>query len=257
MSAQKMMVNVVDLEEKWLYRVGGISAIVFVIAYIVIIALYVPMGARPSGAEAWLAYIAGNKTTWWAILGLSVLTDFLLVPIALSLYLALKGINKNAMLVATAFVGLFVVLDLVLTGTNYATGITLSSGYAAATNDAQRTVFVTAAIYPSSVVESKLSFVYNSLTLAVGIFMTGFVMLKGIFSKHTAYLGLLTGFLGLVAVAGSFFSSSFSTVTIILTSVLTTVWFLFVGYRLYRLGQADAVDVKQKIETHQARSKGV
>ena len=91
MSAQKMTVNAVDPDGKWLYRVGGISAIVFGIAYIVIIALYVPMGALPSGAEAWLAYIAGNTTAWWAILGLSVLTDFLLVSVALSLYLALRG----------------------------------------------------------------------------------------------------------------------------------------------------------------------
>lgn len=236
MSVQNTMVNAVDPDGKWLYRVGGISAIVFGIAYIVIIALYVPMGARPSGAEAWLAYIAANTTTWWAILGLSVLTDFLLVPVALALYLALKGINKNAMLVATAFVGLFVVLDLTLTWTNYAAGIALSSNYATATNDAQRAVFVAAAIYPSSVVAANLLFVYNSLTLAVGTLVTGLVMLKGIFSKATAYVGVATGILGIVAVASSFFSSSFSTVTIILTSVLTTAWFLFVGYRLYRFG---------------------
>ena len=50
MSAQSMMVNAVDPDGKPLYRVGGISAIVFGLAYIVIIALYVPMGARPSGA---------------------------------------------------------------------------------------------------------------------------------------------------------------------------------------------------------------
>jgi hypothetical protein len=237
MSAQNMMVNAVDPDGKWLYRVGGISAIVFGIAYIVIIALYVPMGARPSGVEAWLAYIAGNTLAWWAILGLSVLTDFLLVPVALSLYLALKGINQNAMRVAITFVGLFVVLDLALTWTNYASLITLSGHYVAATNDAQRAVFVAAAYYPATVLGSNLLFVYNSFTLAVGILMTGLGMLKGIFSKSTAYLGLATGILGIVSVASSFFASSVSSVSIILASVLTTVWFLFVGYRLYRLGQ--------------------
>src|SRR6266496_1673213 len=224
MSAHEIIVNEVNPDGKWLYRAGGISAIVFVIAYIVIIALYVPVG-KPSGAEAWLMSMAGNTTAWWAILGLSVLTDFLLVPIALSLYVALKGINKNAMLAATAFVGLFIVLDLALTWTNYASLIALSGNYAAATNDAQRAVFVTAATYPSSVVDSNLLFVYNSLTLAVGILMTGFVMLKGIFSKGTAYLGVVTGILGILSAM------------IILVSILTTVWVFFVGYRLYRLGQ--------------------
>ena len=231
-----MMINTVDPDGKWLYRVGGISALVIGIVYIIIIVLYVPAGAPPRGAQARLTYMAGNTTLWWAILGLSVLTDFLFVPVALSLYLALKGINRNAMLVATACVGLFVVLDLAITWTNYASLITLSGNYAAATNDAQRAVFVAAATYPSAVLESSLLFVYNTLTLSLRILMTGLVMLKGIFSKSTAYLGLVTGSLGIVAVAGPLFVSALS-ITIIITSVLTTVWVLFVGYRLYRLGQ--------------------
>ncbi|RPJ16914.1 MAG: hypothetical protein EHM33_33440, partial [Chloroflexi bacterium] len=180
MSVQPMMVNAVDSDGKWLYRVGGISALVLSVSYIVIIVLYVPIGAPPSGAEARLTYLAGNTALWWAILGLSVLTDFLFVPVALSLYLALKGINKNAMLLATACVGLFIVLDLAMTWTNYAALITLSGSYAAAANEAQRAALVAAASYPSAVLESSLLFAYNTLTLSVGILMTGFVMLKGI-----------------------------------------------------------------------------
>jgi hypothetical protein len=237
MSVQQMMINAVDADGKWLYRVGGISALVLGIAYIIIIALYVPVGAPPSGAEARLTYLAGNTTVWWAILGLSVLTDFLFVPVVLSLYLALKGINRNAMLVATACVGLFIVLDLAVTWTNYASLITLSGYYAAATNDVQRAVFVAAANYPSAVLESSLLGVYIILIPAVGILVIGLVMLKGIFSKSTAYLGLVTGILGIVSVAGPFFASSLS-VTIIIASLLTTVWVLFAGYRLYRLGQS-------------------
>lgn len=232
-----MMVDTVGPDGKGLYRAGSISAIVFGIAYIVIIALYVPMGARPSGAEAWLASGARHTTAWWTILGFSVLTDFLLVPIALSLYRALQGINRQVMLAATACIGLFVVLDLALTWTNIASLITLGGHYAAATNDTQRAVFVTAAIYPASVVDSNLLFVYNSLTLAVGILMTGLVMLKGIFGKGTAYLGLATGILAIVSVASAFFASTVSSIAIILASVLTTGWFLLAGYKLYRLGQ--------------------
>src|SRR6267143_1318817 len=149
-----MIVSAVEPDEKWLYRVGGISAFVLGISYIAIIALYVPLGAPPSGAVARLTYLSGKTTAWWAILALSVLTDFLFVPVALSLYLALKRINRNAMLLATACVGLFVVLDLAVTWTSYASLITLSGNYAAATNDAQRAVVVAAADYPSAVLES-------------------------------------------------------------------------------------------------------
>jgi len=235
MSLQIRIANEVDHDGKWLYRVSGISAIVFGMAYIVIIALYIPVG-RPTGAEAWLISLAGNTTRWWAIIGLSVLTDFLLAPVALALYLALKSINKNAMLLATIFVGLFIFLDLTLTWTNIASLISLSGNYTAATDDTQRAVFITAALYPSSVVESNLLFIYNSLTLAVGILIAALIMLKGIFSRSTAYVGLLTGILGIISVTSSFFSSSLSSITIILASLLTTVWIFLVGFGLSKLG---------------------
>ncbi len=236
MSAQKMMVYTADPDGKWLYRVGGISALVLGMAYIVIIALYVPVGAPPSGVEARLTYLAGNTTVWWSILSFSVVTDFLFVPVALSLYLALKGINRNAMLLATVCVGLFIILDLGITWTNYASLMTLSGNYAAAANASQKAIIVAAASYPSAVLESSLLFVYNTLTLAIGILITGCVMLEGIFSKSTGYLGIVTGLLGIVSVVGSFFISSLS-VTIIIASILTTVWVLLVGFRLYKLGQ--------------------
>ncbi len=137
---------------KWSYRAGATSALLLGAAYIIIIPVYAHAGAPPNGGEAWLNYLVGKTTVWWAILGLSVLTDLLFVPVALSLYLALRAVNRDAMLLAAAFVGLFVVLDLAGTWSRYASLITFS-------------------------------------------------------------------------------------VTVIIASVLTTVWILLVGYGLYRLGQ--------------------
>src|SRR5262245_57174244 len=89
----------VDPDGKWLYRVGGISALVRGVGYIIIFLLYANVEAPPGGdGEAWLKYLAGKTTVWWGILCLSILTDFLFIPVALSLYLALKGINRRAML---------------------------------------------------------------------------------------------------------------------------------------------------------------
>jgi hypothetical protein len=230
------MINAADTDDKRLCRTGGISALALAVSYVVIIALYVPMGAPPSGPEARLAYVAGNITAWWAILWLSVLTDLLFVPVALSLYAVLKEVNRHAMLFATVCVALFVVLDLAITWTNYAALIALSSKYTIAASEAERAAVITAAIYPSAVLESRVLFVYNTLVLAVGILVTGIVMVKGVFSRSAAYLGLATGILGIISVIGSFFVSALS-VTIILTSVLTTVWLWIVGYRLYGLGR--------------------
>jgi len=230
MNEQKIMVNTVDPEGKGWYRVGGISALVLGVAYLIIIPLYASVGAPPTGGQAWLTYLNGKTTVWWAILGLSILTDVLFVPVAFSLYLALKKVNRNVMLVAIAFVGVFVVLDLAVTWSNYAALITLSGNYAAATNDAQRAAYVAAANYPSAVLASPLERVYSIVDLSFGILLISLVMLKGIFRKSTAYVGVATGVLGIVSLVGW-------SVTIILNAVFATLWVLLVGYRLCRLDQ--------------------
>ena len=229
MSTDKLMAYAVEPDGKWLYRVGGICALVLGIAYLITIALYARVGVPPTGGEAWLKYLAGKTTLWWAILGFSVLTDLLYVPVAFALYLALSGVARSAMLVATACVGLFIVLDLAVTWSNYASLLTLSGNFASATNDAQRVAYVAAANYASAVLASRLETVYAIVILSFGILLIGLVMLKGIFSKSTAYVGLITGVLGIVSIAGW-------NVAIIMNAVLATAWVLLVGYRLYRLG---------------------
>ena len=216
-------------QKQWL-RVGGIAALVLGTAYIVIIPLYAHVGAPPSGGEAWFKYLPGKTTIWWAILGLSVFTDFLFVPVAFALYLALKQVNRNAMRLATAFVGLFVVLDLAVTWTHYASILILYSNYARSADDVQRASYVAAANYASAVLASPLEIVYAIVTLSFGILVIGFVMLRGVFNKITAWLGLVTGILGMVSLAGF-------NLTIILNALFATAWILFVGYRLCRLAQ--------------------
>lgn len=229
------MENANSSREKWIRRMGGISAIIFGVAYLAIMALYLPLGGKPTGAEAWLSQTAGHAATWWGILGFSVLTDFLLVLISFSLYQVLKGLDKTAMRLATIFVGLFILLDLALTWTNIGSLIVMGELYASAVNESDKAALITAALYPATVADSNLIFIYNSFTLAVGILLTGLVMRSGVFNKVTAYTGIATGILAMVSVAGSFFSSSLSGMTIILASLLTMVWYFMVGFKLVRL----------------------
>ncbi len=230
MGTEGIGAGAVDPEGACLYRAGGLSALAIGVGYLAIIPLYARAGAPPSGGEAWLRYLAGRTAEWWAILGLSVLTDVLFVPVALALYRALEGINRGAMRVATALVGLFVAVDLAVTWPNYAALIVLSGRYAAATTDAQRAVTVAAAGYASAVLTSRLEAVYSILILSCAILAIGLVMLRGAFGKGAAYVGVAAGALGIVAVASA------SGVAVIIASILTTVWALVVGYRLYRLG---------------------
>ncbi len=221
--------TMIDADQKQWCRVGGIAALVLGVAYIVIIPLYARVGPPPTGGgEAWFQYLPGKTKFWWAILGLSVLTDFLFVPVAFALYLALKRANRNAMLLATAFVGLFVVLDLAVTWSHYASILILYSNYSGAKEAVQRAGYVAAANYASAVLASPLEIVYAIVTLSFGILVTGFVMLRGVFHKMTAYLGLATGILGIVSLTGL-------NLAIIMNALFATAWILAVGYKLYRL----------------------
>jgi hypothetical protein len=175
---ENMMPVAADPDEKWLHRVGAISAVVIGISYIAILPLFARVGVPPTSGKVWLKYLQGKSTIWWTILALCVLTDFLFVPLALSLYVALQRVSKNAMLLATAFVGLFVGLDLAVTWTNYAALLSLSSSYAAATNDVERAGCIAAANYAAAVLAGRPLVFYSIVDLALAIFIIGFVMLK-------------------------------------------------------------------------------
>jgi hypothetical protein len=138
------------------------------------------------------------------------------------------------MKLAIACIGLFIALDLALTWTAYSVLITTGSHYAAATTDARRAVFVAAAGYPSALLVSPLLGAYAILIPSLGIFLTGLVMLRGIFNKTTAYLALAVGITGIVFM-GSYITGSLGLFRII-NALLATVWYLFVGFRLHKLG---------------------
>ena len=80
------------MNEKLVYCTGGVCALVLGLGYLVIIGLYAPIGAPPVSIDALLLYLTTNSTRWWWIIGLSVLTDFLFVPLALTIHFALKKV---------------------------------------------------------------------------------------------------------------------------------------------------------------------
>jgi hypothetical protein len=234
-----MAVNAVDTDGNWSYRVGGISAFVLVVGYLLTFPIYAWVGdAPPSGVEGRLEYFAEHAVGWWAILGLMVFTDLLYLPIFLSLYRALESVNKDAMRIVLALMGLFVALDLALTWTSYSALMISGTNFAAATTDAERAGFVAAAAYPSAMLDSPLLGTYAILIPSLGILLSGLVMLRGVFKKTTAYLALAVGITGIVFM-GSYVVSALAVFRII-NALLATIWYLLVGFGLYRLARSDA-----------------
>jgi hypothetical protein len=224
-------------EDPALIRLGGRSAIALGLAYILITVLYAITGQVPSGVEASLQHFAANAAAWWAIAGLSVLTDVLFLPLAAALYLELKPADRMLALVGSTLLVLFAILDLAVTWPSYAALISLGDQYAATTDGALRATYLAAATYPSTVLASTLWAVYAILVPALGILALGVAMLRTSFGRALAWLGVITGVLGIVAVAGPLVVRPLGLLAIA-TSVLTIVWVLVAGYRLIRLGEA-------------------
>jgi len=220
---------------KGVYWTGGVCGLILGIAYLIIITLYAPIGAPPINVDALLLHLATNPTRWWWIIGLSVLTDFLFIPLAASIYFVLRNVNSYMIGLAAGCMILFVFLDLAITWTSYSAAMALGSSYLRALTEVQKSAILTAAQPVGAVLHSNLLFVYNTLTLAAGIFLTGIVMLRSTVGKATAYLGIITGCAGILAVVGSFFTSALNS-AIIVASCLTTLWAFIVGYQFCRQG---------------------
>lgn len=217
-----------DADSVRMYRAGGLAALAIAAAYVVIIGLYATAGVPPEGGAARLDYLVGKTAVWWAIVGVSVLTNFLYVPVALALYLALKQLNRSAMLIGVAFIGLFVILENAVNWTTYGALIVLSDAYAAAASASREAAVVGAATYAAAVLESPLAAVWAIGTLSFAFLVIGLVMRKGVFHRLTATVGILTGVVGLAAVAGV-------GPAVILNALAATVWLVLVGYELLRL----------------------
>jgi hypothetical protein len=157
----------------------------------------------------------------------------LLVPAIPASYFVLKDVNKSAMIVAVIFFGFFEVLDLGVTLPILVGLTTLSQSYLGAVNDVQRAAYTATAVYAvaaGSLSQTLFSFVVPS----IGSLMVSLVMMKGIFSRVTACLGLAASLVGIV-----YGFSIFIPALAILLAIdlpLFGVWFILVGSRVYELG---------------------
>jgi hypothetical protein len=220
-----------------MYRVAGISSVVLAAGYLVAIPIYALVGDQPAaGVEAQLAYFAEHAAGWWSIVVLMIATDLLYVPVYFGLYLALKHLNRGLVAMGAAFAAfLFVILDLAVTWTGYSTMIVVGSDYVAATSQAQQAALVAAAAYPAAILQSPIPATYSIVVPALGALFVGVVMLKGVFSRLTAYLALGMGAVGILYI-GSFFIEGLAALRYA-TGLLAVPFYLLAGVRLYRLGR--------------------
>jgi hypothetical protein len=220
-----------------LYWAGGVSAALYVVLIIIPLVLVFTTPQPPSsGGAATLQYIASHKSVYIielvSFVGLSVPA----MVVFLALYVALKRLNKSY-----AAIGALVAIASEIAALAFSSSpqslngglVYLSDQYMAATTAVQRIAFATAAEGLIAVTNAVAA---AGILTALGILIISLVMLKGVFPKGVAYVGIVTGVLGI-------FSEALRPILgpgYIVYGLLLPIWFIAVGWKLYRLGSSSS-----------------
>jgi Domain of unknown function (DUF4386) len=220
-------------DDPWkpLYRVGGAAALLVVVLYVIQIIVLV-VSPPPGTVVGYFTLFHKNAFLGLLDLDLLSIADYaLFVPMFLALYVVLRRVSPSFMAIATA-------LGLVGIATYFASNtafemLSLSSQYAAATTDAQRSLFVAGGATMLAIYQGT-AFDVSYALLAVAPLIISVVMLRStIFGKVTAYVGIVANVLavGLFVPAIGVFLSLVSVVGLL-------IWYILIARRLFILAQS-------------------
>lgn len=243
-------VEIADSNWKSLCKFGGaaalIVAVLFPIEIIVMIAY--PL---PSTIIGYFTLFQSNRLIGLLDLYLLEIPAYILfVPMFLALYAALRRTNESCMALATtlAIIGITVFLAT----NNPFSMLSLSDQYAAATTDAQRSLFLAAgqAMLANTNQRAVDGFNMGFLLVSVAGLIVSAVMLRSnIFSKVTAYVGILANALSLA----EYFRLVFvpEEVLLLLFLALTSclfllIWYILIARRLFQIGRLEKKTLPQQ-----------
>ena len=233
--------EVADPTWKRIYTIGGVSLVLAGILYLLGSTLGFYLGATPGDSPAYLDALANRPKLAGATYWVFALADIFLLLGALGLYFALKEINPSAVLVATALLGFFIILDLGITEANSLALVALTRNVTAATDEVQRAAYLAATNWGLATIPIATFFSWTGPSC--GFLAISMVMSKSFFGKATARFGVIVFALGIIL--GFYFLYPVPVFALLLTPVLIMygAWLVATGRRLYRLGkQMDEMD---------------
>ena len=238
-----------------LYQVGGVSAGLFVVLLVAAIALAIATEQPPtSGGAATLEYIAAHRAVYVIHQQLWLVPGFFAMVTYLALYVALKHVNKSYAALGAVVGGVAWALTLAMptTSTGAPALVYLSDQYATTIDPAQRATFVAAA---ENLIALNLTPTAVGVLTTVGTLITSVVMLQGVFHKGIAYLGIVTGALGIVSeVLRPVLAGGYG-----VYGMLLLIWMGAIGWKLHRLADEvsrEAPNVQPSLGRGEGRSAG-
>jgi len=233
-----------DSSWNWIYKIGGVAALIAVLIFLLDIVLTFGGGNIRYGtltAIDMFKLFQGNWLVGLRYLGfMNIISWTVSIPLFFALYAAHRRVFKPYAALALI---LYLVGVAVYISNNAAIPIfVLSVKYAAATTDAQRTLLAAAgeAILARGEDFTPSSFYGLFVTGIIGIVFS-FIMLRGrIFSKTTAYTGILGFLLLSIYIIWATFVPVFYDMAMIfgiVGGILSTLWYILVARRLFQLGK--------------------
>lgn len=244
---QNQLTNAETTDATWkgLYKIGGVAALIAGVIFRRNLGPEISLFSaqkQPDTIIDWFTLLQNNKLLGLSYLNLFDIVDYALVGLMfLALYVALRRANKSYMAIATTlgFVGITVYFA---SNTAFSM-LSLSGQYADATTDAQRSMFLAAgqavlAINNPGAIYQGTGIYMSFLLLAVAGLMISAVMLRSnIFSRVTAYVGILASALDLAYCITFAFMPAITVYLLSAAGLLLMIWHILIGLRLFRLGR--------------------
>jgi hypothetical protein len=207
-------------EWRALYKIAFFSTILMIILIPIQIVIFA-VSPPPSSAEGFFTLYSQSKLRGLLSLDLLYLVNnALIIPLYLALGVSLKHANKSLIVIAMAvgFVGLAVYFP-----SNPSFEMLKLSGQYAAASDAQRQALLSSAdsmlaIYSGTAFD--VYYVFNAITLL----LISLVMLKStVYSRITAIIGLVTGFLMIIPSTAGTLGLVFSVISLLPWVIFTVM----------------------------------
>jgi len=239
---EKNSFDIVDPRWKGLYRIGGVAAIIAAALLLIEIIIFT-IWPQQTTAISYFTLFQSNKLI--GLLDFYILEIFayiLFVPIFLAIYVAIKKINESYMIIGLFFA--FIGIAVFLSTNNPFSLLSLSDQYWSATTEAQKSVLLTAGqtIIANTGQRAVGGFNMGFLLVSIAGFIVSFVMLKGsIFTKSTAYTGILAFGISLVDYLRIMFIPSANILLLVIavvSGILLLVWLFLVGRSFFKLSRS-------------------
>jgi len=225
-----MRVRKMSIDTSWkdMYKVGGFSLFAAgAVLYIYFLLMLTLKVSLPLNAQV----VLDNPVPPAILSVLAAVGEFLLLPGVLGLYFALKDINKNYMVIATALGVVAAFMFLVCRGQVIAL-LPISGNYMATTSEVMKAAYLASADHAIEV--GNVFSIMALMFLAVASILIGLVMLKGVFGKRIGYIVIVAGLLTLFGTFGVLIAPL--TILTLFGLILSAVWQIVVGVKLYKLG---------------------